>query len=334
VSRDAKSACKNDGVARRCRRPEADHDGRAIACGAAAMRLQSKDEGSVNPAVGPIPATRIEVRLERDVALAGRVWPAPAPRALIAIAHGIGEHSGRYAALAGELVRARYTVAALDWPGHGESGGSRGDARSWIHLRDHFVSAMFTATRGLPGQPDQLPHVLLGHSMGGVLALDFALAHPRDLIGVVASAPGLRSAMPPWWKLVLANIALATAPSMGFPTGIEEGGISRDSEVIRARDEDALVHDRISPRLYHGFTEARQRVLREARRLAVPTLVLYGSADRVVDPEGAREFCESAPRGMLHQIVYPDAYHEVFNDHVRDQAIRDLLAWLDQRCPK
>lgn len=288
----------------------------------------------MNPAVGPIPAIRIEARMDRDVVLAGRVWPAASPRALIAIAHGIGEHSERYAALAGELVKSRYTVASLDWPGHGESGGARGDARSWIHLRDHLVPAMFTATRGIPGQPDRLPHVLLGHSMGGVLALDAALAQGRDLVGVVASAPALKSAMPPWWKLMLANIALATAPSVGFPTGIEEGGISRDPEVIRARDEDRLVHDRISPRLYHGFTEARQRVMRDARRLAIPALVLFGTADRVADPEGGREFRDAAPRGLVSWIEYPDAYHEVFNDVMRDQVIRDLLAWLDRTCPR
>jgi alpha-beta hydrolase superfamily lysophospholipase len=282
----------------------------------------------MNPAVGPVPATRVEVKLER-LAIAGRVWPAPSPRALIGITHGIGEHSERYAALAGMLVRAGYTVASMDWPGHGESAGTRGDAPSWLHLRDRFVAATFTATRGIPGQPESVPQVLLGHSMGGVLALDFALAHPREIVGVIASAPALRSAMPPWWKLMLANIALATAPSIGFPTGLEEGGMSRDPEVVTARDRDALIHDRISPRLYHGFTDARQRVLREARRLAIPALVLHGAADRVVDPEGSREFCAAAPRALVRCVEYPDAYHEIFNDLCREQVIADTLAWLE-----
>jgi len=286
----------------------------------------------VNPALGQVAAKRIEVQVERTFALPGRVWVSDSPRALIAIAHGIGEHSGRYAALAGELVRARYTVAALDWPGHGEAPGPRGDVRSWIRFRDQFAPAMFSASKGMPGQPDDLPHLLLGHSMGGVLALDYALAHPRDIVGVVASAPALRSAMPPWWKLALANIALATAPSIGFPTGIEEGGISRDPEVLRLRDSDPLVHGRISPRLYHDFNEARQRVLRDARRLSVRALVMHGTADTVVDPEGSREFCSAAPRGMAKHIEYPGAFHEIFNDLSRDQVIRDLIGWLDALC--
>jgi alpha-beta hydrolase superfamily lysophospholipase len=283
----------------------------------------------MNPAQGSVSPIRIEARIEKDLVLPGRVWTSERPRALVAVAHGIGEHCGRYAALAADLVRAGYTVAALDWPGHGEAPGRRGDIRSWTWLRDTIVPAIFTATRGLPHQPELLPQILFGHSMGGLLALDYALAHPRTILGVAASAPALRSAMPPWWKLALANVALATAPSVGFPTGIQSGGISRDPEVIRLRDEDALVHGLISPRLYHGFTESRQRVLRDARRLAVPALVMHGTGDTVVDPEGTREFCGTAPEALVRCSFYEGAYHEIFNDHGRERCVADLLAWLE-----
>ncbi len=285
----------------------------------------------MNPSIGTVAATPIEAPIERGLTLPGRAWVSDSPRALIAIAHGLGEHSGRYAALAGELVRARYTLVSLDLPGHGEAPGPRGDIRSWTWMRDRIIPAMFTASQGLPGHPDGLDHVLLGHSMGGLLALDYALARPASLAAVVASAPALRSAMPPWWKLVLANVALATAPSIGFPTGLEEGGMSRDAEVVRGRDADSLVHDRISPRLYAALSEARQRVLRDARRLAVPALVMHGEADRVVDPAGSRDFAAAAP-SRVKLLTYPDAYHEIFNDLVRSEVIRDLVAWLDAVC--
>jgi alpha-beta hydrolase superfamily lysophospholipase len=283
----------------------------------------------VNPAIGSVPATPIELRVERSLTLPGRVWASASPRALIAIAHGIGEYSARYAALGADLVRARYTVVAIDWPGHGEAPGARGDIRSWPWVRDRIIPAMFTASRGLPGQPEELPHILLGHSMGGVFALDYAIAHPRSIHGVVASAPALRSAMPPWWKLALANVARATAPSVGFPTGIESGGISRDPEVLRARDADPLVHGKISPRLFHEFNEARQRVLRDARRLAVPALIMHGDADTVVHPDGSREFAAAAPREFVKLVIYPDAYHEIFNDYGREERVREMIAWMD-----
>lgn len=283
----------------------------------------------MNPSIGRVPEIGIDVRVDRNTALPGRVWCAERPRALIAITHGLGEHSGRYAALASDLVDARYSVVVLDLPGHGEATGPRGDVPSWALMRDQVIPAMFTASRGLPNQPPDLPHVILGHSMGGALALDYVLAHPKGLSAAIISAPALKTAMPPWWKLALANVARATNPSAGFPHGLDESGVSRDPEVIKGRAADPRMHDRISPRLYFEFNEASQRVMRDARRLSVPTLLLQGMADRLVDPKGALEFAGAAPHGMVRLVTLKDAYHEVFNDPGRDAVIKDMLAWLD-----
>lgn len=286
----------------------------------------------MNPNVGSSPSSPIEVRIDRDSVLPGKAWCAPRPRALIAIVHGLGEHSGRYAALASDLVAANFTVVCLDLPGHGDAPGPRGDMKSWLQVRDQAIPAMFSASRGLPGQPPELPHVLLGHSLGGVMALDHALAHPKGLQGVVASAPGLISAIPPWWKLALANVARVTSPSTGFPHGLDESGMSRDAEVLRLRKTDPLMHDKISPRLFFAFEEARQRVMRDARRLAVPALLLHGAADRVTDPKGTLAFVGAAPHEKARLFTYRDAYHEIFNDPARDQVLRDLKGWLDLVC--
>jgi alpha-beta hydrolase superfamily lysophospholipase len=188
---------------------------------------------------------------------------------------------------------------------------------------------MFTAMRGLPDQPMELPHILLGHSMGGVLALDFALAHPKDLHALVLSAPALQTTMPPWWKLALANVANAATPSAGFPNGLDLSGLSRDPDVRRLYDEDPLVHGKISPRLYFAFNEARQRAMREARQLQVPTLLLQGMADRVVDPKGALEFAAASAHGIVRFETLADRYHEIFNDVGREDVISLLVAWLD-----
>jgi alpha-beta hydrolase superfamily lysophospholipase len=283
----------------------------------------------VNPSESRVHPTQIDVRIDKDTQLPGRAWCAERPRALVAIVHGLGEHSGRYGALASALVERRFTVASLDLPGHGEAAGPRGDAKSWIQLRDLVIPASFTVTRGMPNQPPDLPIVLLGHSMGGLLALDYALAHPKGLLGLVLSAPAIKSDPPPGWKMALAQAAKALAPTTGFSDGVPESGISRDPEVLKRREQDPLVHGKISPRLYFGLLEARRRVLAEARRLAVPTLIVQGAADRVVNPSGALELNGLAPHGMVRLITYRDGYHEVFNDLERDDAIRDLVGWLD-----
>ena len=283
----------------------------------------------MNPSQGSAAPISIDIRVDRDTVLPGRVWCAQRPRALVAIVHGIGEPSGRYTALASDLVRWRFTSVALDLPGHGESNGPRGDIPSWEKLRDQIVPAMFTATRGLPEQPPELPVVLFGHSMGGVIALDHALSHPKGLRALVLSAPALRTAMPPWWKLALANAARLTTPTAGFPNGLDPSQLSRDPDVVRAYREDPLVHDKISPRTYFAFMEAAQRCRQGIRTLQVPTLMFQGMADKMVDPKGALEAAGAAPHDMLRFVTWRDAYHESLNDTGREEIVKDLVAWLD-----
>src|SRR5262249_34435340 len=98
---------------------------------------------AMNPSSGSVPASNIEIRFERGAQLPARAWCADRPRALVAIVHGLGEHGGRYAALASDLVRARFTVVALDLPGHGEAPGPRGDMASWTAVRDRIVPLLF-----------------------------------------------------------------------------------------------------------------------------------------------------------------------------------------------
>jgi len=283
----------------------------------------------VNPGAGAVPSTTLELRISSRHTLVGRAWCADAPRALVGLVHGIGEHSGRYAAFAGDLVRARFTVVALDLPGHGETRGGRGDIPSWPQLVDSIVPALFTASRGLPGQPMELPHLLIGHSLGGLIALDFALSHPRSLLAVVAIAPALKSWPPPGWKLALAQLARFVAPGAPFASGLDEPGISRDPEVLALRASDPLVHDRVSPRTYFAVIEAQRRVMAGASRLQVPALIVQGAADRVVDPKGALEFTGLAPHAMARLVTVMDAYHEVLNEPARAATIREIIAWLD-----
>ena len=283
----------------------------------------------MNPAESQIPEIQIDVRIDKDTALPGRAWCAERPRALIAIVHGTGEHSGRYAALAEALVGRRFTVVSLDLPGHGEAPGPRGDWPSWADVRDRVIPSMFTVTRGMPGQPLDLPVVLLGHSMGGLMALDYALAHPKTLLGVVASGPALKSPPPPGAKVLLGKLVGSVAPTAGFPDGIRDEDISRDAEVVALRKADPLVHDRITPRTYFAMLDARKRVMGSARRLAVPALLQHGAADKVTDPKGSLEFNVGAPHGLVRLLTYRDAYHEIFNDPARTEAIKDLVGWLD-----
>ncbi len=143
------------------------------------------------------------------------------------------------------------------------------------------------------------------------------------------SAPALRTSMPPWWKLALAQAARVASPAAGFPNGLDPEGLSRDAEVVRAYRDDPRVHDRISPRVYFAFLEAQVRCRREIQALQPPTLVLQGMADRLVDPKGALDVFGAAPHGRMRFVTLKDTYHELFNDTGREAVLRDLIAWLD-----
>jgi alpha-beta hydrolase superfamily lysophospholipase len=278
----------------------------------------------VNPALGRVAPTAIEIPLGDGAALHGCVWAASAPRGLVAIVHGLGEHAGRYGAFASDLVESRSTVASFDWPGHGRSSGPRGDA-SWIDVRERVVPALLRALRA--AAPAARPLRLFGHSMGGVMALDYALAHPDTIDAVVASAPGLRAAFdPPWWKVAGARLLRVLAPRTGVAHGLPLQGLSRDPEVLARYEDDPLVHGVMSPRLYFGLREAQARVLAAAPALRVPALVLAGTADPIVDWTVARDFVSAAPSRLATFVPIEGAYHEILNDLARPIVLAHILS--------
>lgn len=283
----------------------------------------------MDPASGPIPASVSMLRVAPDLALPLRVWAAPAPRAAIVIVHGLGEHAGRYAALASALVEAGCTVAAVDLPGHGGSDGPRGDL-DWRRVRDEVVPALLAEVSARTASAGAVPRVLFGHSMGGVMALDHALAHPAGLAGLVLSSPGLRIPTPPAWKVAAARVTAAIMPAAGFPNGLDPAGISRDPEVVGLYRRDPLVHDRISPRTFFAFTAAAARGRDGASRLRIPTLVVHGMADRLVDPAGSVAFAAAAASERVRFVPFEHGAHELFNDVDRDAAIATLTGWLAQ----
>jgi alpha-beta hydrolase superfamily lysophospholipase len=279
----------------------------------------------MNPARGRIAAAPLAIALDGGSTLAGRLWTAASPRGVVAIVHGLGEHVGRYEAFASDLVEAGHTAAAFDWPGHGRSPGRRGDAH-WTGVRDRAIPALLRAL-GLAAPPG-LPVRLFGHSMGGTMALDYALAHPSTIDAVIATAPALRAAPPAWWKLAGGHVMRVLAPGVGIPHGLPVHGLSRDPEVVTLYTSDPLVHGVISGRLYFGLAEAQARVLATAATLAVPALVLVGTADPVVDWTGARDVVAAAPAARARLVPIEGAYHEILNDLCRDAVVRSIVEWL------
>ncbi|MDG1572823.1 lysophospholipase [Robiginitalea sp. M366] len=249
----------------------------------------------------------------------------PAPIGVVVLAHGFGEHSGRYGNSVWPLLYEQgWAVLTFDWVGHGQSAGRRGSCRGYDQLLGQLSGAWNAAEDRFPG----LLRVLYGHSMGGNLVLNFVLRGLGSPDGVVASSPYLRLAFrPPAWKWKLGRLLYHLAPRLTLASGLDPNGISTDPAQVRAYREDPLVHDRVSPSYSFPILDAGAWALKHAAQWQTPALVLHGTADPIIDPNGSREWCKKAPQTRL--FLARGAYHELHHDHAWPEVSREVAQFLE-----
>jgi alpha-beta hydrolase superfamily lysophospholipase len=252
--------------------------------------------------------------------------PEGPPRALVALVHGLGEHSGRYTHVGTALARSGFALFGFDLRGHGQSAGPRGHTPSYEALLGDIDAFLTEVAKRFHTRP----HFLYGHSLGGNLVLNYALRRRPTLAGVVATGPALRlSFEPPPAKVALARLMNRLFPAFTQASGLEVDALSHDPEVVRAYRADPLVHDRISARLFLGFFEAGRWALAHANEFPVPLLLMHGGADRICSPDGSREFAAHVTGDCLLKI-WDGLYHEVHNEPQKDEVLGVLIAWLER----
>ena len=264
-------------------------------------------------------------RAEDGLELSGRFWaPVEGTRGLVALVHGHGEHCGRYGHVAAFFAEHGFAVAAMDQRGHGRSGGKRGHSPSYEHLMNDIAGLIDEGRRLAPDGP----LILYGHSMGGAEVLNFVLRRKPAIAGTIVTGPLLRVAFePPAWKITLGRGMQRVWPSLTQPTGLKPSDISRDPEVVRQYDEDPLVHDKMSARLFVDLMAAGEYALDHARQFPPPLFLAHGTADTLTSAEATREFGEAMGEGCTLKL-YEGWYHEVHNEPERQQFFDDLKAWL------
>jgi alpha-beta hydrolase superfamily lysophospholipase len=262
-----------------------------------------------------------------------RFWPATgahtsAAHGTVQIVHGLGEHIGRYAGVAAALNDAGWDVVGHDQRGHGRSEGRRGKIpRADTLLQD--VATVMYAVRG------DRPHVLLGHSLGGLVAARYVaegMASPaarwwRPVDGLVLSSPAFDPGLGVINRMLLAVLG-PLVPHLLMGNQVKPARLSRDPAVVQAYTQDKLVHDRITPRLVRFITDSAAVVRGQAHQWPLRTLLLWAGADRVVRPAGSANFATAAPAHMLTARVFPGLFHEIFNEPERAQVLRQVANWL------
>lgn len=259
-----------------------------------------------------------------------RHWPVAPPRAVVLLAHGLFEHAARYDHVAARLNAAGLSVVALDHWGHGRSDGVRG-----------FVPAFTVFLDGMDALLDQVrahyPHsplLLLGHSMGGLIAVHHLLRHQASYAAAAVSGPAILPAAPPsrltiWISRILSRIA----PRLGVVT-LDSGGVSRDAAVVAAYHADPLVHDgKIGARLAQQMFDAMAAARANAGAITLPLLVQHGGADSLAAPAGGAYLHDHAGAQDKSLMLYPDLFHEIYNEPEQAAVLDDLVRWFDAHLP-
>ena len=253
--------------------------------------------------------------------------PDKPPRSVVVIVHGYGDHSSRYADLAVHLMQQGHTVQTYDQRGHGRSEGRR----AYIDTFDQYLDDLHAFLASVRRQFEGLPFYLLGQSMGGAIAALYCLEREADFQGLVLCSAALKAHddMAPLLQK-LSSVVGRLLPRLPTIT-LDLDALSRDPAVVRRAREDLLYyHGRMPARTGSEMLRAMQRINRHLENLTLPLLLIHGTADQITDPAGSIACYERARATDKTLGLYPDLYHETFNEPEKEQVIEEITAWLDE----
>ena len=255
-----------------------------------------------------------------------RCWAPAEPRAILLLVHGLAEHSGRYLEFASFFADAGIATYALDHPGHGRSDGQRGHIGRFEEYTEALAQMLSLARQAYP----DCPFVLLGHSMGGLIAADFLLQHQKEFAAAVLTGAAIQSPQrPPGIVLFINKMLAAVMPQLGV-LRMDASGISRDPQVVSDYENDPLVYrGKTTAGLVTAIFSAMNRVVANAASIRLPMLIMHGSIDRLTAVDGSKLLHEKVSAEDKQLVIYEGLYHEILNEPEREIVMADILRWLE-----
>ncbi|MGC0366110.1 alpha-beta hydrolase superfamily lysophospholipase [Rhodococcus sp. 27YEA15] len=257
------------------------------------------------------------------------VWfPDVEPTGILVLCHGLGEHARRYDHVVAALGELGLIVYAPDHRGHGRSGGKRVHLKEFSDFTDD-LGALFAIIDGAhPGRRK----FLLGHSMGGAIALSYAIDHQSDLTALALSGPAVIIATDkPKPIIQLGKFVGKYLPDLPVDN-LDSAAVSRDQRVVDTYNADPLIHHgKVPAGIARGLITAAESFPARLPSLTIPVLLQHGSADQLTDPAGSKLVADLASSTDVTLKVYDGLYHEIFNEPEQKRVIEDLVDWLRPR---
>ena len=254
--------------------------------------------------------------------------PEEEPKAVVCIVHGHGEHVERYEHVAHAFNEAGYAVIGYDHRGHGQSDGPRGHIPSYDLLLDDLTRFRLEVKDYYPN----IPHFVFGHSMGGNIVLNYMLREKPELAGVIVTGPWLKLAFePPAVQVFLGRMMNKIAPGFTQESGLDTSALARDPDVVRAYEEDNLIHGKVSARLMVEMMDSGNWALENAKDFPLPLLLMHGGADQITSAEASKSFAEKAPQDKVTFKLWDGFYHELHNEPEKEEVFKTMLEWMDSQ---
>ncbi len=250
-----------------------------------------------------------------------------AARAVIALAHGLGEHLARYTHVAQFFADNGIATVAYDRRGHGKSGGQRGHTPDYAFYLDEVQTLVSEAKSRFPN----LPVFLYGHSMGANIVLNYALRrNVSDITGIISTGAVVRLAFRPNpFILFLGKITKVVYPSFTQKNQLETAALSRDKKVVADYIADPLVHDSLSSVAGLGILEYADYLCNNAQKFPVPLYITHGGADQVTSALGSEWFGKNYT-GDITLKIWDELYHEIHNEPEQAVVLGEILNWLNK----
>lgn len=249
------------------------------------------------------------------------------PKAVICLVHGLGEHTSRYAHVAEAFGKDGYAMFGFDLRGHGRSGGPRGHFPSSEAVINDIDLLFQQARKRYPG----LPLLLYGHSLGGILVLYYVLKRNPEIKGVVATSPGLHTALENQpVKVIAAKVLGSLIPATSVSSGLDSNAISRNREIVEIYNNDPLNHDKVSLGFGKVMLGVTKWTLEHAGEFSLPLLLMHGKADTIAFPTSSIEFA-AALKDKATLFLWDDAFHELHHEPEKAEVFKTILIWMDAR---